>query len=257
MRLLVLGGGVFLGAAVVDAACAAGHAVTVFNRGRARRAWPAGVECIVGDRQRDLGALQGRRFDAVVNTCGYLPGDVCLSAEALSDAGQYLFVSSVSAYASLVRPGEDERAPLASFDGVAPDDRSVAHYGAQKAACEAALRTAWGERARQRALPAGRRRAPVDRVAAVDPGERGGFAGLPRSQRGTGASGRVEHAAVAPDGRRHPGRADPRARRFAARWQADAAARTGFAGTMGAGLRYLRLNGGLAGAGRTQGIRSA
>jgi 2'-hydroxyisoflavone reductase len=147
MRLLVLGGGVFLGAAVVDAACAAGHAVTVFNRGRARSAWPAGVDCIAGDRQRDLAALQGRRFDAVVDTCGYLPGDVRLSAEALAGAGQYLFVSSVSAYASLVRPGEDERAPLAAFDGVAPDDRSVAHYGAQKAACEAALRSVWGERA--------------------------------------------------------------------------------------------------------------
>ncbi|WP_457328540.1 NAD-dependent epimerase/dehydratase family protein [Rhizobacter sp. P5_C2] len=147
MRLLVLGGGVFLGAAVVDAACAAGHAVTVFNRGRSRSAWPAGVECIVGDRQHDLGALRGRRFDAVVDTCGYLPGDVRLSAEAFVDAGQYLFVSSVSAYASLARPGEDERAPLAAFDGVPPDDRSVAHYGAQKAACEAALRAVWGGRA--------------------------------------------------------------------------------------------------------------
>ena len=148
MKLLVLGGGVFLGAAFVDAARAAGHAVTVFNRGRARSRWPADVECLVGDRQQHLGALQGRRFDAVVDTCGYLPGDVRRSAEALSDAaGQYLFVSSVSAYASLARPGEDEHAPLAAFDGVAPDDRSVAHYGAQKAACEAALRAVWSERA--------------------------------------------------------------------------------------------------------------
>ncbi|KQU67735.1 MULTISPECIES: NAD-dependent epimerase/dehydratase family protein [unclassified Rhizobacter] len=147
MRLLVLGGGVFLGAAVVDAAHAAGHAVTVFNRGRSRSRWPAEVEHLAGDRQHDLGRLQGRRFDAVVDTCGYLPGDVRLSAEALADAGQYLFVSSVSAYASLATPGEDERAPLASFDGVAPDDRSTANYGAQKAACEAALRRVWGERA--------------------------------------------------------------------------------------------------------------
>lgn len=147
MRLLVLGGGVFLGAAVVDAARAAGHAVTVFNRGRSRSRWPAQVEHIAGDRQHDLDRLSGRRFDAVVDTSGYLPGDVRLGAEALADAGQYLFVSSVSAYASLARPGEDERAPLASFDGVAPDDRSTAHYGAQKAACEAALRCVWGERA--------------------------------------------------------------------------------------------------------------
>lgn len=147
MRLLVLGGGVFLGAAVVDAARAAGHAVTVFNRGLARSAWPADVEVLAGDRQQDLGSVRGRRFDAVVDTSGYLPGDVRRSAEALADAGQYLFVSSISAYASLVRVGEDEGAALASFDGIAPDDRSIAHYGAQKAACEAALRGAWGERA--------------------------------------------------------------------------------------------------------------
>jgi 2'-hydroxyisoflavone reductase len=47
MDLLVVGGGVFLGASLVDAALARGHRVTVFTRGRARSVWPADVEVAV------------------------------------------------------------------------------------------------------------------------------------------------------------------------------------------------------------------
>jgi 2'-hydroxyisoflavone reductase len=65
MQILVIGGRIFLGAAVVESALARGHAIIVFNRGRARSAWPAGVEVVVGDRSADLGRLAGRRFDAV------------------------------------------------------------------------------------------------------------------------------------------------------------------------------------------------
>ena len=55
MRILVIGGGLFLGAAVVDSALARGHAIKVFNRGRARSDWPAGVEAVGGSRGSDLG----------------------------------------------------------------------------------------------------------------------------------------------------------------------------------------------------------
>jgi 2'-hydroxyisoflavone reductase len=43
MELLILGGGVFLGRALVEAAVQAGHSVTVFNRGRSRDRWPIEV----------------------------------------------------------------------------------------------------------------------------------------------------------------------------------------------------------------------
>ena len=76
MELLLIGGGIFLGASLVDAALARGHRLTVFNRGRARNAWPEGVEALVGDRVGDLDALAGRRFDAVIDTCGYVPAEV-------------------------------------------------------------------------------------------------------------------------------------------------------------------------------------
>ena len=57
MRILVIGGGVFLGRALLDAALARGHALTVFNRGRARREWPAGIAVVTDDRRDDLAPL--------------------------------------------------------------------------------------------------------------------------------------------------------------------------------------------------------
>ncbi len=151
MHILILGGGVFLGAAALDAALAKGHTVTAFNRGRARSAWPEGVEVLTGDRSTDLALLRGRRWDAVIDTCGYVPAEVQASAEALRDCGCYLFVSSVSAYASTrLAPASvsiPETDPLASNDGIARDDRDMKFYGPQKAACEAEVMRVFGERA--------------------------------------------------------------------------------------------------------------
>lgn len=147
MKLLILGGGVFLGAAALDAAVRRGHAVTVFNRGRSRTAWPAGVEAISGDRVTELGRLAGRRWDAVIDTCGYVPTDVRASARALRESGCYLFVSSISVYAKTDHAPLREADPLASAAGIAPDDRNLEHYGPQKAACEAEVAAVFGERA--------------------------------------------------------------------------------------------------------------
>lgn len=83
MNLLILGGGIFLGAAAMQSALMRGHQVTVCNRGRSRSLWPAGVQVLSGDRSTDLRALRGRRWDAVIDTCGYVPADVQASAEAL------------------------------------------------------------------------------------------------------------------------------------------------------------------------------
>ena len=147
LNILILGGGVFLGAATLQSAVVRGHAVTVFNRGRARSVWPDGVEVLTGDRAADLGALQGRRWDAVIDTCGYVPADVQASAEALRDCGRYLFVSSVSVYATTTQVPVRETDALARFEHLARDDRKLEHYGAQKAACEAEVQRVFGERA--------------------------------------------------------------------------------------------------------------
>lgn len=136
MRLLVLGGTVFLGRHVVEAALARGHAVSLFTRGRhGAELFPA-AERLVGDRDGDLSALEGKRWDAVVDTSGYVPRVVGASVELLAGAVEhYTFVSSVSVYADTSAPGVDESAAVARV----PDERTEdvgAHYGALKALCE-------------------------------------------------------------------------------------------------------------------------
>lgn len=147
LNILILGGGIFLGAATLQSAVLRGHAVTVFNRGRACSVWPDGVEVLTGDRTTDLGALRGRRWDAVIDTCGYVPADVQASAEALSACGCYLFVSSISVYATTTQVPVRETDALARFEHLARDDRNLEHYGPQKAACEAEVQQVFGERA--------------------------------------------------------------------------------------------------------------
>jgi 2'-hydroxyisoflavone reductase len=105
------------------------------------------VQALAGDRTQDLSALGGRRWDAVVDTCGYVPVDVQRSAQALHDSGCYLFVSSISVYATTHQVPVTEADPLAPFAALAPDDRDLQHYGAQKAACEAEVQRVFGERA--------------------------------------------------------------------------------------------------------------
>src|SRR5687768_1305190 len=113
MKLLILGGARFLGYHLVAAARAREHDLTLFNRGHQALAVDPGVEIIHGDRNRDAAKLGGRRWDAVIDTCGYLPQSVRTSAEALAAAvGQYVFISSVSVYADLSVSGVDETAPL-------------------------------------------------------------------------------------------------------------------------------------------------
>ena len=67
MRILIIGGGVFLGRELLAAALRRGHALSVFNRGRARQQWPAGVRVLTGDRRGDLAGLAAAGpWDAVI-----------------------------------------------------------------------------------------------------------------------------------------------------------------------------------------------
>ena len=134
MKLLVIGGTVFLGRAVVEAALARGHAVTVFHRGRHGPAHPEAEE-LLGDRTRDLSALARREWDAVVDTCGFEPEHVGASAELLADrVGHYGFVSSASVYPDWPHAPVTEGSPV--FES---DERE---YGPLKAACERAAEAA-------------------------------------------------------------------------------------------------------------------
>ena len=84
MEILIIGGTAFLGRAAARAALDRGHRVTTFNRGRTG-ADVSGVEAVRGDREQpaDLAQLAGRRFDGVIDTCGFVPRVVGRSVAAL------------------------------------------------------------------------------------------------------------------------------------------------------------------------------
>ncbi len=113
LKILILGGTTYLGPQLVEAARRRGHTVTLFNRGKTHTELFPDVEKLHGDRDGKLDALTGRRWDAVVDTSGYVPRIVKMSAELLAPSvGMYVFVSTISVYASLTERNADETAPV-------------------------------------------------------------------------------------------------------------------------------------------------
>lgn len=106
MQSLVLGGSAFIGRRLVEVLLAAGHEVTVLNRG-SRPDETGGVASLVADR-RDPDAvrrvLAGRHWDAVFDVSGQVQVAPVDTIAELVDAldgrcGVYVFVSSIAAYA--------------------------------------------------------------------------------------------------------------------------------------------------------------
>jgi nucleoside-diphosphate-sugar epimerase len=125
MRLLILGGTVFLGRHVVDAALGRGHEVTIFTRGR-HGAAPDGVEHVIGDRA-DVTPLRGRSWDAAIDTSGYDPAQV--DASSALDVGHYVFVSSCNAYPDWPERPVDEDSPTwQDGEGYGPDKAAAERF---------------------------------------------------------------------------------------------------------------------------------
>jgi 2'-hydroxyisoflavone reductase len=136
VRLLVLGGTAFLGRAAVEAALALGHEVTLFNRGQTNPQLFPETERLLGDRDGDLAALEGREWDAVIDPSGFAPRIVRASAELLrGSVGHYVFISSISVYREPYEPDFDETAPVFEVDELR-SERVEEHYAELKAACE-------------------------------------------------------------------------------------------------------------------------
>jgi 2'-hydroxyisoflavone reductase len=143
MKLLMIGGTRFLGRALVDAALVAGHEVTLFNRGLTNADLYPQLELLKGDRDGGLAVLEGRRWDAVIDTCGYLPRLVRDSAEMLASAvGQYTFISTMSVYSDSAQMNVDEEAPLGTIEDETTEEISGESYGPLKALCERAATAA-------------------------------------------------------------------------------------------------------------------
>jgi len=137
LKILILGGTAFLGPAVVKAARRRGHELTLFNRGRTNPHLFPDIETLIGDRDGKLDPLRRRDWDAVVDTSGYFPRLVRDSARLLAPhVKQYVFISSVSVYASFAKPGIDEDSPVGLIDDPTVEKITEESYGPLKALCE-------------------------------------------------------------------------------------------------------------------------
>jgi 2'-hydroxyisoflavone reductase len=146
MRILVIGGTVFVGRHIAEAAIAAGHDVTLFHRGRTGADLFPTATRLTGDRDQDLSALATGRWDATIDVCAYFPRQVRSLADALGGrGGQYVFISSTSAYRNPVSPGFTEDSPLAELDDPASEEFSEETYGGLKVACERAAMEMFGD----------------------------------------------------------------------------------------------------------------
>ena len=161
LRVLILGGTGFIGPHMVRYALERGHSVTIFNRGRTNPHLFPEVEKLIGDRDGQLGALEGRRWDVVLDNSGYVPRHVRDSAQLLKDAtDHYLFTSTAGVYASWYdASGGMKSAPGAPewpARGTTEDHPTVVlpepgsedvgrFYGHLKVLCEDAVRDAYGD----------------------------------------------------------------------------------------------------------------
>jgi 2'-hydroxyisoflavone reductase len=149
VRLLLIGGPKFVGFALIQAALERGYEVTTFNRGQTHPERFPEIEKLHGDRDGGLAVLEGRSWDAVLDTSGYVPRHVHDSARLLAGtAGRYVFVSSISYYADYREPRVESDPPAELGD--MPADRMLddhSNYGALKALCEQEVEAAFGDRA--------------------------------------------------------------------------------------------------------------
>lgn len=127
MRILILGGTIFLGRHAAAEALARGHALTLYTRGLHGAGLFPEAHHIHGDRA-DVGPLRGGSWDAIVDTSGYDSAHVAESAAL--DAAHYVFVSSCNVYPDWPDTPVDEDSPTWT---------EGEDYGQQKALSERAL----------------------------------------------------------------------------------------------------------------------
>lgn len=144
MRILVLGGTVFLSKAIATEALARQHHVTVAARGTSGSP-PDGATFVRIDRSAPdgLAVLDDDEFDAVVDVAR-LPSQVRSALDALADRTRHwTFVSSISVYDDAAAPGRNV-ADTRVLDAVpssviGSEEAKPENYGGAKVACENAV----------------------------------------------------------------------------------------------------------------------
>ncbi len=145
MRILIIGGTHFVGRHMVEAALARNHEVTLFNRGKSNPGLFPQVEKIIGDREKDVEKLNGHFWEAVIDTSGYVPRIVRLSAEVLKDnLPRYVFISTLSVYKDFKKIGIDETYPVGKIQNETTEELTGETYGPLKALCEQTVHDIYG-----------------------------------------------------------------------------------------------------------------
>ena len=120
MRVLVIGGTLFIGKLLAKRLIAAGHEVTILHR-KAEHPFGRRVRNVIADRNDSVAikdALAGLRFEAVYDIAydwerGTTAAQVEATAKSIpGDLTRYIFMSSVAAYGDGLNHSEDD--PLAS-----------------------------------------------------------------------------------------------------------------------------------------------
>lgn len=140
LDILVLGGTNFMGPAVVDAALAKGHTITLFNRGITNPHLYPNLEKLIGDREietENLNALEGsRKWDLVIDTWPSDPRMIQRTASLLKDRVKaYAFISSIAVYRDMTQVGITETSPLREVGEFVP---GMSYYES-KVLCERAV----------------------------------------------------------------------------------------------------------------------
>lgn len=149
MKVLILGGTRFLGRALVEEGLKRGHEITLFNRGSNNEIFPE-VEKLIGDRDRDVSLLGNRKWDVVMDTCGFAPHQMKKIAAVLgNNVDHYTYISSISVYKDWIPPHITEDYHLQSM----PSDKlkevedgalsPYEYYGALKVLCEEEAEKHW------------------------------------------------------------------------------------------------------------------
>jgi 2'-hydroxyisoflavone reductase len=147
MRILSIGGTRFFGRAFVEEAARRGHEVTVFHRGESEPVDFPDVEHVHGDRNAGVEILEGRSWDAVLDTWAFVPREVRELAAAIGDrVGHYTLVSSLSVHPDDLPVGATEDTPTHQPPYPETEDVTDETYGPLKVACEVEAAAAFAER---------------------------------------------------------------------------------------------------------------
>lgn len=143
LNILILGGTGFTGPEQVNYALSRGHHVTLFNRNKTRPDMFKGkVDQLIGDLSTDTSALQGKKFDVVIDNPTTAPAWVRNVAQYMKgNTGHYIFISTISVYPDNATPNADETVPTTpmpdSLDPYTLDRQNFGrYYGALKSRSE-------------------------------------------------------------------------------------------------------------------------